>query len=267
MDLKHILFVGGNKDRLGSVKIRCEDIGRRLGCDCHFDAKLASDIPGGYRAYVCIKPNLSPEEIHKLSSRGLVIWDIIDHPPPSGLPWYIASTTVAARLFSTFGCVHIIPHQHCNYDKVYRPPGTRETIWVGHSHWYPTLENIDHKTIFIDGLDRSANVDAYLQGDICLNIRRSRPELDFHLKVNPGIKLINCIGFGIPSLSSEEPAYKEVGADCTIFCSPSECANWLDRLKKDFALYGQLQKCCREKAQLFHISHIVAEYRHFLASI
>ena len=247
--------------------MRCWEIAQQLGCDCHFDAQVAADIPSGYQIYVCVKPNLNNVELKILCSRGKVIWDIIDHAPPSGMFAYIASTRYAAVALHGIGEIHVIPHYHCNTENATKTGFEAKAIWVGHSHWYPQLSGVAHEAIFIDGVSREGNVRAYLSGDIGLNFRRERPELDFHLKVNPGIKLINCIGFGMPSVSANEPAYMEIGDECTIFCSRHQCGHWLERLKFDLQLFSKLKGQCMQRRKDFHLVSIVKKYSDLLESL
>jgi hypothetical protein len=107
---------------------------------------------------------------------------------------------------------------------------------------------------------------AYKRIGIGLNLRAQTHDAAFHARINPGTKLINCIGFGIPSISSDEPAYREIGQRCTQFSEPKDCAAWVSRLQDD-DLYHWLRQQCICIAPRFHISAIVHLYRTLLIEL
>jgi hypothetical protein len=90
---------------------------------------------------------------------------------------------------------------------------------------------------------------------------------DLHLVVNSGIKLINCIGYGIPSISTDEPAYHEIGASCTIFSTLKKSAYWVRALQNDDALYNDLRHKCIRRSPKFHIASIAAKYKSLIESL
>jgi glycosyltransferase involved in cell wall biosynthesis len=92
-------------------------------------------------------------------------------------------------------------------------------------------------------------------------------QYDFHVALNSGIKLINCLGFGTPSVSADESAYREIGEDCTIFSEPAQCAQWVRELQINDALYGKLRKNCLLKSKRFHLDTIAMEYKKLLQSL
>jgi len=107
-----------------------------------------------------------------------------------------------------------------------------------------------------------------MKGSQPSEIKRTTTNLfDIHLALNSGIKLINCIGFGIPSISSDEPAYHEFGEDCTIFSSIRGCAKWVRALQNDDDLYMDLRKKCLRQAKKFHIDTIAGQYKKLLESL
>ncbi len=292
MDLHNVLFLCGRRTN-ASVQIRCLDIASHLGCDYLTGARSAQEIPERYLAFVCVKQSFPPGELEKLSRRGIVLWDIIDTPPPeTGVAVYLASTKFARDLFLHYGRIELIPHHHCNFEGTPNPPELRRPAWVGAPHWLPDLPGIEHDTCLVQRIGQAEVVQAFKRTGIGLNLRnreayfkeawsRRKPFLgtarerrrleqdmfDFHLAVNSGIKLINCIGFGIPSVSSDEPAYREIGPDCTIFSTPRRCAHWVRELQNDDKLYFSLRQRCLQKAQEYHIGAIAGKYRNLIDSL
>jgi hypothetical protein len=279
---KDVLFVAGDVNRLASVKIRCREIASRLGCDCYYGALHASDVPCGYKAYVCVKPDFGPAGVADLAKRGRVIWDVLDNEPPTAnVDVYVASTRAVARTYSAYGRVEVIPHYHCNFDSVPNCGSSRLVAYLGSKHWYPKIDNIDHKTYFADRWSREAVVHAYKEIGIAVNYRNldvfDRRHLEFssdaipvvekHIQINSGIKLINCLGFGIPSICSKEPAYLEISDQCALYGELFECVDMVKALKSDAKLYNELRDKCLALAPAFHVDSIVKRYAAMLGGI
>ena len=291
MDLRRVLFVGGNAQKMASVQIRCVDVAKRLGCDFHLCARRARQVPDGYSAFVCVKAELPMSEYAELAKRGKVIWDIIDVPPPrEHIAAYLASNSLTQELFEDYGRVEVIPHYHCNFTGRPNPPNLRQPVWLGARHWKPALTGLDYQAYAVEGLRRADVVRIFRQTGIGLNLRIPRTQynppqrftkitdphkraqtlrdfFEFHLAVNSGIKLINCLGFGVPSVSSDEPAYREFAPECTIFSTLKNCAKNVRALQEDDALYRELRKECLKKAPDFHIDTIANRYKLFLKSL
>jgi hypothetical protein len=135
-----VLFVGGDPRNFASVQIRCADIARHLGCACQTGLSRADEVLAGYSAYILVKPNWGFGEYAKLRSKGAVVWDIIDGPPPQpDFALYIVSTHAAKAFFPGLGRVVVIPHQHCNYENHSHLPLHRRPGWIGNRHWQPRL--------------------------------------------------------------------------------------------------------------------------------
>jgi hypothetical protein len=290
MDLRRVLFVGGD-GRLASVQIRCVDVAKHLGCDHHLGARQASQVPDGYSAFVCVKAALLPGEYAALARRGKVVWDIIDVPPPrEHIAAYLASNSLTRELFEDYGRVEVIPHYHCNFTGQPNGPDLRRPVWLGARHWMPQLPGLDYDAYAVEGLTRAQVVRIFRKTGIGLNLRIPREQyspprrfakitdprrraralqdfFDFHLAVNSGIKLINCLGFGVPSVSSDEPAYREFAPECTIFSSLKNCAKSVHALQNDRAYYHDLRKKCLKKARDFHVDTIAGRYKLFLQSL
>jgi len=278
MDLRQVVFLGGNGRRLASVQIRCLDIAGQLGCDYRVGDKFARQIPDKYSAFICVKPDFGLQELVELRRRGKVIWDIIDTlPPEQDVDLYLASTRTSRHLFNAYGRIVLIPHHHCNDSMAPNPSDLRRPAWIGARHWLPPLQGFEYDTYFADRWRRLQVMHAHRKIGIGLNFRSSRPANypvgqqklghEFHVAINSGIKLINCLGYGTPSISANEPAYHEIGLDCTILSSVKKCAGWVRALQHDDALYLDLRKKCLRKAPRFHVSAIAKKYRKLLESL
>ena len=89
------------------------------------------------------------------------------------------------------------------------------------------MGTLDHVAFFVDGAEANQIRQLYRRIGIGLNLRRRACGYEQHVASNSGIKLINCCGFGIASVSEPEPAYLEIGDGCTIFTSS---LNQLDKM-------------------------------------
>jgi len=251
-----------------SVRIRCQDIATHLGCDQLYSVTNADDVPARYSTFICVKAKLNQGEICKLAARGRVIWDILDSPPPKiGIAVYLASTQTIRATFSDYGRIEIIPHHHCNFENVLNPPDLRRPGWVGTLAWHPRLAGVDHDTYDVRHMKRLDVVNVYKRIGIGLNVRCETSEAITHTKFTSGIKLINCLGFGIPSISSREPAYFEVDPNCTIFADLADIRYWVDRLQVDDDLYSELRRKCVLESMKYHIATIAKQYLTLLISL
>jgi hypothetical protein len=193
-----------------------------------------------------------------------VVWDVIDDVAP-GADVYLASTNATLRAIGvTAGTV--IPHHHLN-DGPPNPADLTMPAWVGWSDWYPELEGLDHRTFFIDWADAAAVRAMYRQIGIGLNLRRRLERYEQHVAINSGIKLINCMGFGIPSVSEPEPAYVELGDGCTIFTTPETWTEDVARLQSDRRLRKKLRRRGLRRAKDFGLERVAKRYRRFLEAL
>jgi hypothetical protein len=278
MDLSKVLFLGSHRDGLIGVQVRCLDVARQLGCDCLLSAQYPDKILDKYSAYVCVKPNLVHSQLAWLKRKGVVIWDIIDElPPREHVDIYLASTVMCREIFVSYGRVVVIPHHHCNFANAPNPASIRHPAWIGCRHWLPALRGFKFDCYDVIGMDQQAVVAAHRKIGIGLNFRANRhlhfPDnhgrvlRNFHVAINSGIKLINCIGFGTPSISDDEPAYREIGSDCTIFSTRNKCANWVRELQNNDDLYAQIRNKCLRRATKYHLSTVASKYRQLLHSL
>lgn len=265
MKPENVLFIGG-PERLAAVRIRAIEIAHRLGCDILLDPATAADIPNKYQAFICVKPNLSLSDIGSLSKRGLVCWDILDAPPPkAAVALYLCSTREAQQIYASYGSVELIRHYHCNFDRRHSPQNNFRPAWIGTPHWCPPLTGIDFDMYDSRPMSREDVMNAHLKMGLALNVRATREENNMHIRLTSGIKLMNSMAFGIPSLSSIEPAYDEIGRECTVFVdTPSQCREILPRLVDNKKLYDELIRNGLEAAERFHISSIIKSYQQLI---
>ena len=174
MDLKKVVFLGGNPRRLASVKIRCVEIARQLGCDYLLKTKNAESIPDCYSAFVCIKPELCQLELSVLAKRGPIIWDIIDNVPPEKyISVYITSNSFAKNMFADYGRVELIPHHHCNTSGVPNRPDLRRPAWIGNPCWRPNIKGFKYDRYYVQGMGPEDVAKVHRKIGIGLNLRVS----------------------------------------------------------------------------------------------
>jgi len=278
MDLRKVIFLGGNPRKLASVQIRAVDIAARLGCPCLADVHYAREVPEKYSVFVCVKPLFAPGQLQTLARRGKVVWDIIDTlPPKEDVAVYLTSTQTTKEIFAHYGRMAMIPHYHCNFEGTPNPPDLRRPAWIGYRQWLPPISGFDFDVYDVKNMTRADVVRAHRHIGIGLNLRGpGRPRASkheqknfatFHIGVNSGIKLINCLGFGIPSVSGHEPAYEEFGKNCTLYTTPRYCAKWVRELQNDEALYLTLRRHCLRQGAKFHIDAIAQKYKTLLHSL
>lgn len=265
---RHIAFVGGPLCR-ASVKIRCVQIAKALQCDYFVEVCSPDEIPRSKTVLVCVKPSLDDGGLESLARGRSIVWDVHDFVPPrEHVDWYLVSSTGGADYVRPFGKVHRIPHHHCNLCGPPNPAdASRRPAWIGRPHWCPQIDAVEYDFYNTNVMTHRQVVLAYRRIGISLNLRAEKEEAPFHICINPGLKLINCFGFGIPSISSDEPAYHEYGPDCTIFAELEEAAYWVDRLQRDQQLYMRYRERALAKFQEYHVRRIAEQYRRFLGAI
>lgn len=262
-----VLFLGGNPKRT-SVRIRCVQIAEYLGYDYRLNVQNLSVIPEGKDIFFCVKPNLLLEDLEKLAERGVVIWDIQDfRPPEEGVDWYVASSQSALQFVPTGKLARIIAQHHCNSTSVPNPAGLpRKPTWIGRPFWCPEFAPLDVAVIDSNQMHIEEVIAAYRTMGLGLNLRRRCEEAFEHIILNDGGKLLNCLAFGIPSISDREPAYLEYGDGCTLFCN-TDLAECIERLQQDDQLYNELRERGLEQARRFHIQRIAEDFVNFLTEV
>ncbi len=260
-----VVFLGGPLAR-ASVRIRCLQIAEALGCEYRLDVSGLDGVPTGKRVFVCVKPELTEDDLGRLQHRGKVIWDVHDHMPPERhVDVYLACSQRAASAVETLGDVRVIPQHHCNFSGVPNPADLpRRPAWVGRPFWCPDFGDLgvnihDSNVLGVEGV-----IAVYRRMGLALNVRRQRPESELHLALNDGGKLMNTMAFGIPSISSDEPAYHEFGEGCTVFAPLSGIPAAVSALQRNDKLYESIRNEGLERAKSFHISAMLRLYKELL---
>lgn len=263
-----VVFLGGSMAR-ASVRIRCLQIAEALGCDYILDVSSAEQVPKNKDVFICVKPNFTEEDVLRLSKRGSVVWDIHDFMPPSeGVDLYIVGSRSTAEEISYLNPIKIIPQHHCNFSGIPNPlNGERKPAWIGRPFWCPKFVDLDVEIYNSNGLYMEEVITAYRRMGICLNVRRSCVEAEFHVRLNDGVKLINSMAFGIPSVSGNEPAYHEYGDGCTIFAEPDEIKEAIHKLQTDDILYNKIRLEGLIRSKEFHLKRILPLYRNLLENL
>jgi len=265
MNLREVAFISSQRT-LSSVQIRCLDIATRLGCNRILNVQRESDIPKSYRVLICVKLCISSSDLGQLAQRSAIIWDLIDRRPPARhVMIYLTSTHLGKKMCDSLGRSICIPHHHCNFERNFGHPLNRHPGWIGARQWCPP--DLPWDKFFVEGKNRQQIAENYRSIGLGLNVRHSGPGFRRHLALNSGIKLINCIGFGLPSVSHPEPAYREIGPQCTSFANTSNLADAIDHLQHDEAAYQRMRSHCLSLAEQFHIDHISQQYKQLLAQL
>lgn len=258
--LSRVIFIGGSR-YFGSVQIRCIQVAEALGCDylC-IEGEVGMPSPSQLASYdiaVLVEP-----PVHVERFAGLVrVWDLIDERVPDEIDIVLGSTKFSLAAHSDKRTV-LIPHHHLNNADP-NPPDLQTPGWVGWREWYPAIE-VDHEVHYVDGADAAHVRRIYRTIGIGLNLRRRGKNYEQHVASNSGIKLINCFGFGIASVSEPEPAYVEIGDGCTLFTTLESAREDVLRLGRDSALRMRLRRAALARAGDFSLSRVAHLYRRFL---
>jgi hypothetical protein len=271
------LFVGGDVT-LPSVQMRCRQIAEAIGA-----AWTAPSAPGdrwrpsaesleGRDLFVLVKATV---DVRELAARGRIIWDVLDAAPPrTHIDAYLTSTQIVSRLLGPHRAAYAIPQHHCNAGETFLSPDrTRgRMVWIGAAEWLP--EELAHQGVevhTVGALDGEALAVLYGRADVLVNARRfdaRMPSLHlFHTVLNAGIKVINAVGFGLPSVTEWEPWVDEIGVGCTEVCAPGEAAACARRLLQSADRYQALRDRCREAADRYSLRSAAASYVRMLEEV
>lgn len=242
---------------------------KRLGCVVLSDEAGVEAIPDEIGAVICVKPRFDRAMLATLARRCKVVWDIIDRPPPAGvgIAHFIASTRYARDMFREAGEIAVIPHHHCNTEGGLATGSAEEVSWIGAEYWAPLLEDVRCAKHDVAGLTPEAVAALYRASGLMLNLRRRRQGHAFHAAVNSGVKLINCFGFALPSVSEREPPYLELDRNCTLFCEEGDVARCVRLLQADKVRYEEMREACRCRAGAFSIESVAEQYGELIASL
>jgi len=255
---KKILFIGGHEN-YPSVQIRCIQIAIALDCPYLLGKIEIENIPSEVKVLVLIKPQFGSQELEILSKRFILIWDLHDWIPEKVDFFHtvIFSTQHASNTFDYQGNKWIIPHHHCNFKSVRANPKDKTLLWVGREHWKPNLDTLNIKYVNVKNIDIIKLIELLQNSYIGINFRGKKLDTDDHIKINPGVKAINFMGFGVPSLSPQnEPAYQEWGSDGTIYCAEVELIRFVQKLLDDKEYYKKWSNKAFLKGKEFHIDKI-----------
>jgi hypothetical protein len=257
------MFVTGHLG-MGCVQVRAVQLARALGWPVVHDLDLTEDKILAHDVFILVRPDIHPSELRRY---GTVIYDIVDFvPPKTGVDFYISTSRNASSYFPDLD-IRYVPQHHCNFSNIPNPmPETRKVVFLGAAEWRPTLPGIDFQ-FFDASIATVEKLDAmYRKTDIALNFRSpnsadSSQRYKQHIAINGGIKLVNCIGYGVPSVSSPEPSYLELGEDFTVFATHEQCKEAVDRLVGDDDLYRRIRTNCIRKAQECSLQAVAEKYR------
>ena len=165
--------------------------------------------------------------------------------------------------------VHVIPHHHSNFENDPNPVrGPKTVLWMGTRKWYPSLDGVEHEFVETTGLTLAEIHHHYRRADILVHHRNAGPARYVeHVRLNPGAKLINAIGYGLPSISPAEPAFEEIGVQCTILATSGEVGRWVRELKRSTTLYDEIRGRCIARAPAYSLDRVAAQYADLLESI
>lgn len=261
MNLNNVIFITSANESFGSVRLRCQMISKALGVDFFSTGKLndkAIDAKlEGKNTFVLMKADF--RLINKLKSKGTVIWDVVDETPPKDAHRYITSTSFAGEFFK-LNNFNVIPHAFNPLATIVPTPEIKTAYWIGSLQWKPII-HFNHVTINTDNISQQILHENYQKAGVLLNLRIDHPKALFHAQINSGIKLINAMGYGIPSItSSTEPWVKEIGENCTIISHKQNWKKDYELLVNDSAVYEQVKSNCLKVRDKYSLENIKEKY-------
>ena len=177
--------------------------------------------------------------------------------------------------------VVLIPHHHCNHERIKRPERKIKTVgFIGHHCKYESLPKTLEKDLADIGLEFKYNlnfenrmdVSNFLQKidiHICNRHFTEISKTDRRLKKEPmryamlknHLKLANSSSFGIPTVSYQEISFKDEFDGCFVEALNSEdIITQCKRLKEDSVYYNDIANKAMERAEQFHIENIAPLY-------
>src|SRR6266542_1056791 len=255
-----VLFIGGDL-KYGSVQKRCREVAEAIGAAWTApqtgSAWPTGEVPSadlvGRNIFVLVKASVDRRE---LQNRGHIIWDVLDRAPPrEHIDAYLTSTPLASRLLGPYVPTYTIPHHHCNVSGVFACTNRMRgrILWIGSPEWQPddlTQHNVELHTV---GGATTDNAELYRRADLLLNARRFIPESAsaylLHTVLNSGMKAINAIGFGVPSVTEWEPWIDDIASGCTVACAPGKALVAARQLLQDSAQYNRIRENCINVAE------------------
>jgi len=270
-----------HRPSVASAKVRGSQIAGRLGAALLRLDELTPDTARRYRTLVYVK-ELPPKDLMaRLRDGGaLQVFDPVDNyrwrtmrARAPFIDHFIASNhTHAVELTRRFAAPATrVPHHHCNFDEV-RIPAGREPATLGYVggrvNWPPVrrlIRSLPYPHIAHTSGEKTL-VDAYCSIDVGVAWRMEEGKISY----NSGVKLINFMSFGIPSVLAPETGYLELSrhGECCLYAHSREEYTMLVReLAGSPALRRRMGDEGFENARRYHIRHIVEEYRALLESL
>lgn len=261
---ERLLFISSAPDHFGSVRLRCKWPAEILNTNYVHVSKLTNEALEGRDIFVLMKTH--PSWISKLQKRGTVIWDVLDEIPPQTPDLYFTSTKMAGEKLN-LKKFHVINHPYVPIASIVDNSDKRVPYWIGSKHWKPDLDFF-HITVATNNITVEALDQKYRQAGILLNLRIINREALFHAAINPGIKLINSIGYGIPSITSSIEAWiDELGPKATIRSTPENYNKNVNELLNNNDLYNELRNECLKIRHLYSPENISKRYIEIFNSI
>ena len=261
--LKQVYFIGGKAGR-PSTQIRCVQICEHLGIDYQTGPEIMWEALKGKRIVVLVKPLMNVADFVRIKQQAYVVWDLHDSCPPRWeIDHFLFSTKHTSVVLNDLRPFSVIPHHHLNQSRTIEPiRNVQKITYIGRPRWCPDdyLTSVNYKVFDTYKQPRPVLENVYRNTDILLNIRTEDAESKFHVSINPGVKLINAIGFGIPSVSFPEPAFIEIGGDVTAICDKSTLKDTIQELSNDYSRRKMMQDRCRLMAEKFHIDTVCYDY-------
>jgi len=252
-------------------------------CD-YINAKV--NPADGYENDVCIWVKRRPYDLQNIPKHSYI--DIVDgekllpfikdHPNVG----VIASASLSKKYLNELSNeVVLIPHHHCNYERIKRPAREVKTVgFIGCSGGYGALPKTLEKDLADIGLEfkykvrykNRIDVSDFLQTldiQVCYRNftdrykgnRVKQRQIMRHSMLKNSLKLANGGSFGIPTIAYPEPTYKNDFDGCFVEAlNPEDIITQCKRLKEDSAYYNDIANKAMERAEQFHIENIAPLY-------
>lgn len=233
----------------------------------------------GYKNDVCIyvKPHVKRDKIFDFKFEGHPYLDMVDgfelrhllnkHPEVPAIVFSDIDAETMPKYVSNK--IIVIPHQHINFERVYRErDGVRRVGVIGSEgafKWIPDeirhglanrrIELVEHSIMF----PRMTVTKFYNKMDVMLvwspYNHPNKPGL-----YNP-FKIVNASAFGIPTIALDKPAFAEMEGCYIPVHTPEEFLTQLDALRTSKTLYTDMAKMCLQKSERYHIENITKLYQ------
>lgn len=161
----------------------------------------------------------------------------------------------------------LIPQHHCNFERAKHYGrcindycrvgmiGTREAFYHLPVDIDEKLDNIGMKLIrFYNFFRREDVVNFYLDIDIQIVWR------PYHKSLSNPLKIVNGLGFGIPTVALKEDAFSELDGFYIPVHNEDQLISKLDILGSSARMYEDFSAICLQKSEEYHIDRIAKMY-------